>query len=352
MIKIIFHSNQITERGDSTNAESLSLALKMFYDIESIIVYNKESKVNNPKKIEELISRGYDLIPYIKPGELHDIGKNFGATHSYFFCGGEYSPLWIKNTKRLSHVMFNNFEPHGDKYNYVSEWLYSKAIRNRRRRTPEIKISELQGITGSPFGLDTSIPISWVPHIVESIKGDGVSFRKKLKIPIKAKVIGRIGGYSEFNDPAAQKGVVELVEKFHEYYFVFVNTRKFYSHPRIKYVDYLSSREKWDFYAAGDVFINGRLMGESFGFSICEALSVGKPVVAPNFHRNLRMDKHHISILTGQGLLYKSKREFKEILIRQINSPVPYESLTQLVDKFNAKSVIKMFADKFLDLEI
>ncbi len=349
MIRIILHSHSVSERGDSANAESLSSALKKYLQIETLIVYNRNSRANNTKKISELISSGHQVISYSKPKDLHSIGKSWGATHSYFFCGGEYSPLWIKNTIRLTHAVFNNYEPHGDRYNYVSEWLFRKASRVKHRYTPEAKIRELKFLTGSPYALDTNIPIGWVPHIVKPVQGDGESFRKKLKVPKDAIVVGRIGGFSEFNDKAAQNGVVELVEKFQNFYFVFVNTRQFHSHPRIKYIDYLSSLEKWDFYSAGDLFINGRLMGESFGFSICEALSVGKPIIAPNFHRNLRMDKHHIAILRNSGLLYRSKGEFKRLVIQQSQKPVPKASLIRLVDKFSPKSAMSLFEANFLN---
>jgi hypothetical protein len=350
MVKLILHSDSISERGDSVNAEGLSSALRLFKGIESLIVYNLKSESNKQNRIDELISSGHQVISYTNSNDLHSIGKTLGATHSYFMDSGTYSPLWIKNTKKLTHAVFNNYEPHGDKYNYVSEWLYRKALLSRRRSTTENRITELRELSGSPYGLDIKIPISWVPHIVEPKIGDGVAFRKKYNIPVNSKMIGRIGGYNQFDDAAAQEGVVELVEKFRNYYFVFINTKRFHNNPRIIHVEYLSSDEKWDFYSAGDVFINGRLMGESFGFSICEALSVGKPIIAPNFHRNFRMDKHHISILKRQGLLYKSKKDFKNKLIQQINNPTSPQSLAFLVEQFRPQAVVDIFVERFLDL--
>jgi len=351
MVKLILHSNSISERGDSVNAEGLSSALKLFKGIESLIVYNLKSELNKQNRIDELISNGHEVISYTSSNDLHAIGKTWGATHSYFMDSGTYSPLWIKNTKRLTHAVFNNYEPHGDKYNYVSEWLYRKALRSGRSPTTENKIKELRELSGSPYSLNIKMPISWVPHIIESKTGDGVSFRKKYHIPFDAKMIGRIGGHSQFDDTAAQEGVIELVEKLKNYFFVFINTKRFHYHPRIIHIEYLSSEEKWDFYSAGDVFIHGRLMGESFGFSICEALSAGKPIVAPNFHRNFRMDKHHISILKQQGLLYKSKKDFKNKVIQQSNNPNSSQSLAVLVEQFKPQTVINIFTQRFLDLK-
>jgi hypothetical protein len=350
MVKLILHSNSISERGDSVNAEGLSSALKLFKGIESLIVYDQNSESNKQNRINELISGGHQVVSYTNSNDLHAIGKTWGATHSYFLGKGTYSPLWIKDTKKLTHAVFNNYEPHGDKYNYVSEWLYRKAQMSRRRSTTEDKIRELRELSGSPYSLNIKMPISWVPHIIESKPGDGVLFRKKYSIPVDAKMIGRIGGHSQFDDTAAQEGVIELVEKFRNYYFVFINTKRFHHNPRVIHIDYLSSNEKWDFYSAGDVFINGRLMGESFGFSICEALSIGKPIIAPNFHRNFRMDKHHISILRKQGLLYKSKRDFKNKVTQQINNPNSFQSLSALVDQFNPQAVVNIFTERFLDL--
>jgi glycosyltransferase involved in cell wall biosynthesis len=348
VIKLLLHFQQISERGDSVNAETLSLALKKYYGIDTLITYQKSSENNNYKRINELRSLGLDLVAYKKPSDLHVIGRDFLATHSYFMNGGNYSPLWVRDTRKLTHAIFNNFEPHGDRYNYNSYWMYRKALSTRRRSTRDFTISKLMALHQSPYELDTKMLISWVPHIVETELGDGETFRLKYSISKSYLVVGRIGGFTEFNDSAAKIGVIELLEKNKDIFFVFVNTRKFYSHKRLIHIDYLSSEDKWDFYSAVDLLVNGRLMGESFGFSVCEALATGKPIIAPSSKRNRKMDKNHIKVIGDKELLYNSTIDFVKKVSTQLKFPKNPDQLKSKVDAFSAKEVSKLFYERFL----
>jgi len=347
-MRLIIHCDAISERGDSVNAESLSLAMKKFYNIESFIVYQEFNANNNRTRIKELQLLGLNLITYRKPSELHSIGREVQASHSYFFNGGNYSGLWVKNTKKLTHAIFNNFEPHGDRYNYNSHWLYKKALFSRHRITSDLDISKLMFLHQSPFELDTKIPISWVPHIVESKIGDGSAFRSKYLIGKSNTVLGRIGGINEFNDRAAISGVIELLEKKEDLFCVFVNTKHFYAHKRLIYIEYLSNEEKWDFYSACDILINGRLMGESFGFAVCEALASGKPIIAPSAIRNRRMDRNHIKVIADEDLLYNSQKDFVRKVSIQIESPKNSDILRSKVSDFRSEEVSKIFFQRFL----
>jgi glycosyltransferase involved in cell wall biosynthesis len=252
------------------------------------------------------------------------------------------------NTKKLTHAIFNNFEPHGDRYNYNSHWLYKKALFSKHRATRDCDISKLMYLHRSPYELNSKIPISWVPHIVESKTGDGAAFRSKYSIGKSNTVLGRIGGINEFNDIAAINGIIELLEKKKDLFCVFVNTKHFYTHKRLIYLDYLSNEEKWDFYSACDLLVNGRLMGESFGFAVCEALASGKPIIAPSAKRNKRMDRNHIRILKDRELLYNSQKDFVRKVLIQLKSPTKSDILRSKVDNFTAKDVSKVFFERFL----
>jgi len=347
MAKIIFDLGAVGERAGSVSARAYILALKKFYGIESLIAYEKNHKNNNNKRISELISEGLLLVDYSKEIDLHSIGKNWGATHSYFYTGGEYSTKWVKNTKKLTHAVFPIFEPHGDAYNYVSEWMYHKATQSKKMRTKNYRFTEVMKAKLNPYKLDSNIPISWVPFIVDAKIGNGNDFRNEFNIPLEAKVVGRIGGFKQFDDKAAQLGVIELCNEHPDIFFVFVNTDKFYHHKNLIFIDYLSEQDKWDFYSAGNVFINGRLQGEGFGYSICEPLAAGKPIIAPHAARNFRMDKFHCGLLSGQNLLYKSKEDFKRKLLVQLSLPHDSKILIELVNGYKPEYVVNKFMTKF-----
>ena len=100
--------------------------------------------------------------------------------------------------------------------------------------------------------------------------------------------------------------------------------------------------------AACDVLVNGRKMGESFGFSVVEPLSVGKPVIAPDVIRNIRMDKHHIQLLKPFNLLYKNAAHFSRLLDEELASPTEPVALQASAATFSQSRVMTRFKDVFL----
>ncbi len=86
-------------------------------------------------------------------------------------------------------------------------------------------------------------------------------------------------------------------------------------------------------------------MGESFGFSVAEPLSLGKPVIAPNWTRNPFMDRHHIDLLEGTNLLYNSKLDFVRKVEAAMGDPIPQEDLRSRTAEFRASKVASRFAE-------
>jgi glycosyltransferase involved in cell wall biosynthesis len=128
-----------------------------------------------------------------------------------------------------------------------------------------------------------------------------------------------------------------------------VNTRRFSDHPRIIHCGFLDRREIWDFYAACDVLLNGRIMGESFGFSIVEPLSIGKSVIAPDLARNFRMDQHHISLLKPFNLLYRNASHLSWLIDRELQSQTVSSALTHAVESFGQRRVMQKFKDFYIN---
>jgi glycosyltransferase involved in cell wall biosynthesis len=340
--RIILHSASMSERGESTNAIALYQALKEFYGVDCLIVFPSNSKANNTNRIKEIKSMQLNHMSYNKKADLHRIGKEFGASHSYFYESGLYSELWIKNTKRISHAVFDYYEPFGDYYSYISSWLLDTAIQHKNDRTNKFKYAFKKKINRSPYYINPGMEATYVPLCAYSKEGDSITFRNKYKIPRSSRIIGRIGGFNQFDDLNAQKAVVDLLIN-PEYFFCFVNTRKFIEHPRIKYIDYLSTDEKWDFYSACDIFLNGRTQGESFGFSIVEPLMIGKPVIAPDLSINEAMDQNHIKVLGEEKYLYKNSNDLISKIKLFFESPPPAAAFTNKVVEFSPEKV----ADKF-----
>ena len=325
--RFVLHSNSISERGDGVALFELSAGL-ISAGVEVKVVYWANSDGNSALRVKEFQALGVSVETYESRNDLSEICRDFGCTHFLTFSDGtragsaysrdDPSQFRIPGTFHIVWAVFRVWEPHGDLYLYVSRWNLRENIRRLLFHEIRRKV----------FGVRHLPRVSALEHFVEVNEGDGPTFRKSLGIPSGASVIGRIGGQDQFTDQAARAAVREVVGLDPEVYFVFVNTEEFFAHPRVIYVPELSRREVWNFYAACDVILNGRKMGESFGFGIAEALRLGLPVLAPARIRNWGMDRNHIVFLRGLGLLYRSQRHLTRLMVRQLKKPVSARRLS------------------------
>lgn len=298
----LLHSNALTERGDSVNLMEVAGALRSLGVDEISVTYLRDHPWNSRERIEEMARLDLRMIPYREGAHARTIASA-GATHLFAFGSGaltenNYSRRYPHRYRfgdyvHLMHAAFRNFEPFGDVYGYVSDWLLEWATSHRDRMSPAART--WLRLRRPP--VDPSMPIVSIPHAVTVEDGDRDHFRRRHGIPRDAAVIGRIGGWDQFNDHEARRAVEALLESQGDVWFVAVNTKPKVEHDRAIYVSYLDRRSVHDFYAGIDVLINGRRMGESFGLNVVEALLHDRPVLAPAACRNPKMDLHHTWLL-------------------------------------------------------
>ena len=92
-------------------------------------------------------------------------------------------------------------------------------------------------------------------------------------------------------------------------YFLFMNTQKFYEHPRIIYLDINIDLEyKVKFINTCDAMIHARAMGETFGLAVAEFSMKNKPIITCRCG-----DLAHIDILGDRAIVYNSTEELVRI---------------------------------------
>jgi hypothetical protein len=312
--------------------------LNQYLNIESIIAIPASDPRTSKLRLAEARSEGAEVFEYTSRRQLEDMVRSEGITHNYVFSAGDPlgisyctadEPHWrLLDTTHITRAVFRSHKPHGDYYLFVSEWLFDWW-----KNSPRTLISP------PPRGTT----VSWLPHAVSPLVGDGLGFRIENGIPSHAKLIGRIGGYEQFDDLAARGAVLDILNARKDVWFVAVNTKFFGAHERLVYVPEINRKLVWDFYAACDILLNGRLSGESFGFSIVEPLSIGKPVLAPSRRRNFSMDLHQEMVLRGTGLLYKSKRDLFSKLDGLLGDITDIGILSDRVRQFGLEQVTSRF---------
>ena len=177
--------------------------------------------------------------------------------------------------------------------------------------------------------------------MIEELPDCNENLRNHLQIPQDAFVFGRYGGSSDFNISIAHQAIIEYLNINSNTYFLFMNTNKFYEHPRIIYLDRnIDLIYKSKFINSCNAMIHARDIGETFGLSIAEFSIKNKPVITCPCG-----DLEHIKILGDKAIKYSSKEEliaiFKNINFIT-NSRIDWNAYTN----YTPEKVMNLFNDK------
>lgn len=314
-MRLLFHNNQLCLRGTSVAMFDYATFNESLLHNDSFVTFNSRSPFNDPRGIAKFQQAFPSRVfAYESIDELNLICDRLKIDCCYMIKGGENDKI-LTDRKNLIHAVFQSYDPHGDIYAYVSEWL-SKRMTDGQK----------------PF----------VPHIVHLPEPTG-TIRSHLSIPDDAIVFGRYGGVDQFDIPFVREAVIEFTSANANCWFLFMNTIPFVNHPRIIFLDGTSNVQlKANFIESCDAMIHARTMGESFGLSICEFLYGNKPVFAWNGGNDL----HHVDVLKDCDTLYSDKKSLIGLMsnVRSYNQ-VNYRNR---VDKFSPETVMEKFNEVFL----
>lgn len=279
-LKIAFHTNQLSLRGTE-------VAMYDYADYNEKLLGNKSiivSKLkNSDAKAVEKFKKRFDIIFYEDFKNVENILLENNVDILYALKAGFEDGIVLKKIKTVVHSVFQHYQPHGNVYAYVSEWLGRQF--------------------NSPF----------VPHIV-ALPDTNENLRVELGIPNDAIVYGRHGGYETFDMEWVRKVVISVAERKDNIYFLFLNTEKF-SDPKLKNIIYLEGNSdmvyKTKFINSCDAMLHARIKGESFGLAIAEFSIRNKPVLCSKFSSS---DKAHFELLGEKGIYYTDPQHLKWLL--------------------------------------
>lgn len=316
-----FHLENLTFRGTTNAVKDYAYFNQTLLDNTSIFFYKKglmdiAYDENGLKKHEifQSFKNGYDVIEYTDIDDLDKKSRQYGCDYFYFLKAGFNDGIVLKNTKSLIHCVFNYYQPHGYRYAYVSEWLANQ--------------------NNSDF----------IPHIVNLPR---IPQRRILDIPTDKLVIGRYGGYDQFDISFVYNIIKFVVDNDPDIYFVFVNTRPFIGqpHPQIKFLDaIIDPQEKTDFICSCDAMLHARSDGESFGLSIMEFLFHNKPVLSFGKGR----DKHNVQQLNRYGLIYNNEYELLQAIFK-LKNKLYKDRYCSIAEQFSPSIVMDKFNKVFLE---
>jgi beta-1,4-mannosyl-glycoprotein beta-1,4-N-acetylglucosaminyltransferase len=312
-ITIGFHSNQLCERGTEVAMYDYAYYNQEIYNNKSVIFYCKHNP-NNDANVIKKFENQFKCYGYDQFLDIEQIVKD--EKLDYFYnckSGSKNDNQLIKSCPNLIHAVFT-VEPHGEKYATISKQL-SEKYNNI---------------------------VDFIPYMVNLPKCEE-NMRLNLNIPNDAIVIGRYGGYHQFDIQVAHNAIKHILDMDEHIYFIFANTNVFYKHPRILYLDRIIDLEnKVKFINTCDAMIHARSDGETFGLAVGEFSSCNKPIITCKSH----MDNSHIDILGEKGIIYTSEESLIEIfknIKTIINSRTDWNAYTE----YSPEKVMEKFYDVF-----
>ena len=135
--------------------------------------------------------------------------------------------------------------------------------------------------------------------------------RDELNIPHDAIVLGRYGGFHQFDLNIAHNAIKKFlnINKTNNVYFLFMNTVEFYHHENIIYLDKnIDLLYKTNFINTCDAMIHARSDGETFGLAIAEFSIKNKPIITCPCG-----DLEHILLLGDKAITYNNTEELLDI---------------------------------------
>jgi len=315
MTKIAFHTNVLNERGTVVAICDYAYYNEKLLGNKSVILYNRGYEGNGASAIER-IKKSFEVYSYSSKSEIEDILRNLQIDVLYAIKSGENDGFLSNYCKTVVHAVFRQFQPHGDVYAYVSEWLSYKMTKG-----------------AYPF----------VPHIV-TLPETQESLRERLGISKDAIVFGRYGAWETFQYKPTLRVLPSIAKKRKDIVFLFMNTAPFC--PPMDNIIHLPMEldpmEKAKFINTCDAMLHARKQGESFGLAVGEFSIKNKPIITNYFCK----DRAHIHMLGDKGIYYWNGLHLKLILNRF--KPDTSKNWDAFSERFNPSQVMQKFNEVFL----
>jgi len=315
--KIIgFYGNELCERGTSIALYDYAHFNETILNNKSIIFYEKNNSNNNADVIEKFNARFNNVYALNEFSNIEEIVEKESIDILYFIKYGKNDNKLSKKCKNVVHCVFDCSEPHGNVYASIAPW-----VKYNNGKYP------------------------YVPHII-NLPLHKENMRDKLNIPIDAIVLGRHGGYYQFDISFVQEAIFEYASSNPNTYFLFVNTKPFCRElSNIIHLDkIIDLYDKVFFINTCDAMIHGRSDGEVFPLSIGEFSTCNKPIITTKSV----IDNGHLELLGDKAIIYNNKEELLNIF-SDFKQHISIRTDWNAYADYTPEKVMKIFDSVFIN---
>jgi hypothetical protein len=252
-MKIAFLSNRITNRGTEVALYDYAHYNEIFLHNTSVVITRDLQKLSycqdNSTDMFNKLSTRFPVFLYESTADVDKIIKEQGIDFLYVIKGGSNEGLVSKFCKTLVHCVFTTYEPHGDIYACIHDYVNVRC--------------------------NTKYPV--LPHMIH-VHDTREDLRKELGIPSNAHVFGTYSGADAFDIEYVRKAVIDIKDP--SIYFIFLGINSFCQESNVIFLPKSVDLEyKRKFINTCDAMLYGRKDGETFGLSIGEFSMCDKPVI-------------------------------------------------------------------------
>jgi hypothetical protein len=318
-MRVAFHSNQLGVRGTEVALYDYALYNEEILGNKSIIISDKNADLAALDKFQSQFTTLLydDFGPQVpKWIDQHQIDVLYNQK------AGQYDGKLVPNAKNVVHSVFQFYQPHGEVYAYISEWLANQM-----------------GGPNQPY----------VPYIVDILKYDhNEDYREFLNISKDAVVFGYYGGPDSFNIDFAKKAVVDVARLNKNTYFLFMNSIPFCNEPNVLFLEGTTDfHKKIGFINTCDACLHARNGGESFGLTVAEFSSKNKPVITTSYCTVSLNDLAHLHMLGDKAVLYSDYNSLVSTLT-DFKSMIDTSKDWNAYRQFTPEHVMSKFKNIFL----
>jgi hypothetical protein len=289
-LKIVIHVNNLNRRAGTGVA--INYARMLLQVGHTVYISYDPSAGGSEDFAVDFVKKQFPLFMGSVKRDFDAIASDVGATHYYFLkSGGRDSKITTK-ARCLIHAVFPTppSDVHGDRFAFVSRWL-------------------------SDYCSGGTVPV--VPHVHEySELNDGFGKSGIASQDVRGShglVIGLLGGATSFDLRFARDALRDFLDSGPNRSVLSLGVDPGFKHSKVTILEPTNDIVcKANFIDDCTLLLHGRRMGETFGLSVAEFASRGKPVACYAYPEH----SAHLDYLGPNALVFFGRKSLLRILTR------------------------------------